>query len=53
MNLVDIFVVAVIILCLAGVVWYQVRKKKKGESGCGCGCSGCASSSHCQTADKK
>lgn len=39
----DIIVVAVMALCLAGILYYHIQKKKKGGAGCGCGCSGCTS----------
>lgn len=50
----DIIVIAIIVLCLAGVIYYQVSKKKKGDSGC-CGCSGCsaAGSGCCSEKDQK
>ena len=48
----DIIVIAIIALCLGGVIYYQVSKKKKGGSGC-CGCSGCPESSYCSSKDLK
>ena len=39
----DAIVIIVLIVCLAGILAYHIRKKKKGDAGCGCGCTGCSS----------
>ena len=41
-NLGTVLVSAVILLILAAITVYEVRKKKSGKGGCSCGCGGCA-----------
>ncbi|ROR27465.1 attachment p12 family protein [Mobilisporobacter senegalensis] len=41
--MIDIIVVGIIVLCLGGVIYYNISRKKKGETGCS-GCSGCSHS---------
>ncbi len=45
----DIIVIAAVLVCLAGVIVYSVRRKKAGKSiGCDCGSSsGCSGGSCC------
>lgn len=38
--MIDIIVVIIIALCLCGIMYYNISRKKKGEIGCS-GCSGC------------
>ncbi len=49
----DLIVILVVTLCLIGILYYHISKKKKGETGCGCGCSGCSSSAQCKGHQKK
>lgn len=40
--MIDIAIVAVIGVCLAGILWKKVKDYKSGKGGCGCGdCAGC------------
>ena len=48
-NIGTILVSLVLILIVAGIVFYLVRQKKSGKSSCGCGgnCSSCGVCPHC------
>lgn len=48
----DLITIGIIVLCVAGAIWYKVKLKKEGKSGCGCGCEGCSSSSSCGIQNK-
>ncbi|MFV0528027.1 MAG: FeoB-associated Cys-rich membrane protein [Lachnospiraceae bacterium] len=39
----NIIIIAILVLAIAGVITYWVRRRKRGEVGCSCGCSGCSS----------
>ena len=47
MNYSDIIVIAVIAICITGVLVYMRKQKKSGGSGCHSGCSGCSKSDDC------
>ena len=38
---------------VAGVVVYNIVRKKKGKGGCDCGCSGCSGCSGCPSKEQK
>ncbi len=42
----DIILIVLLVLIVAGVSFYLIRRKKAGKSGCGCsgGCAGCSGS---------
>lgn len=48
-NIGTILVSLVLILIVAGIVFYLVRQKKSGKSSCSCGgnCSSCGVCPHC------
>ncbi|MCI8334765.1 MAG: FeoB-associated Cys-rich membrane protein [Lachnospiraceae bacterium] len=43
----DFIVLALVAVCLACSIAYQIRRKKNGGSACGCGCAGCGGASCC------
>lgn len=50
--MVDIIIIALILLGVAGVIGYFVKRKKSGQScGYSCGCSGCSKA--CSQGDTK
>ncbi|MFT4143202.1 MAG: FeoB-associated Cys-rich membrane protein [Mobilitalea sp.] len=49
----DFIVVGIVVVILACIAVYYVRRKKAGKSACGCGCDGCSSSAACHSDEQK
>ena len=53
MKLIDIIIIIVAALIVAGVVAYGIYRKRTGESGCGCGCRNCNDFPSCPSRKKE
>ena len=49
--MIDIIIISLAVLVVAGVIGLTIWRKKHGKTGCGCDCSSCGGACHCH--DKK
>ncbi len=49
--MVDVIIISLAVLVVAGVIGLSIWRKKQGKTGCGCDCSSCHGA--CKKPDKK